>query len=243
MEPGWQLHRQIIINYINITEIFLSVMQIIFPDIRDCMITVKSTNYRLGWTFNQDPKASPGSRFSASVNMSSSGYDKNNSYNVADHVTTQRQSSVSYSKSWEGTPFNLSASMNHSQNVKNKTVSLNLPKSILIWAEFILLKAKNSTGPTKWYQELQFQYSASLDNQINTYDSLLFTNEVWNNMKNGFKHEAPLSFQIRPFRNFSISPSLTYTGVLYTQKIEKDGILIISIQIQVRLFQRLLTIQ
>ena len=40
----------------------------------------------------------------ASVNMSSSGYDQNNSYNVTDHITTQRQSSVSYSKSWEGTP-------------------------------------------------------------------------------------------------------------------------------------------
>ena len=40
-------------------------------------------------------------------------------------------------------------------------------------------------------------------------------------MKNGFKHEAPLSFQIRPFKNFSISPQLSYSGVLYTQKIEK----------------------
>jgi uncharacterized Rmd1/YagE family protein len=181
----------------------------------------KSTNYRLGWVYTQDAKASPGSRFSASVNMSSSGYDKNNSYNVNEHVTTQRQSSVSYSKSWDGTPFNLSASMNHSQNVKNKTISLNLPKVSFNVGRIYPLKRKTSTGPTKWYQELQFQYSASLDNQINTTDSLLFTSEVWNNMKNGFKHDAPLSLQIRPFKNFSISPSVTYSGVIYTQKIEK----------------------
>jgi hypothetical protein len=182
----------------------------------------KSSNYRLGWNFNQDPKAAPGSRFSASVNMSSSGYDVNNSYSVPEHVTTQRQSSVSYSKTWEGTPFNFSASMNQSQNVKNKTVSLNLPKANFNVGRIYPLKGKNSSGPAKWYQELQFSYTASVDNQINTYDSLLFTSEVWNNMKNGFKHEAPLSFQIRPFRNFSISPSLTYTGVLYSQKIEKS---------------------
>ena len=118
----------------------------------------KSTNYRLGWTYTQDAKASPGSRFSASVNMSSSGYDRNNSYVVSEHVTTQRQSSVSYSKSWEGTPFNLSASMNHSQNVKNKTVSLNLPKANFNVGRIYPLKGKNSTGPTKWYQELQFSY-------------------------------------------------------------------------------------
>ncbi len=181
----------------------------------------KATNYKIGWTYNQNAKARPGSRFSANVNMSSSGYDKTNSYNVSEHVTTQRQSSVSYSKTWEGSPFNLSASMNHSQNVKNKTVSLNLPKISFNVSRIYPFKGKSSSGTKKWYQELQFQYSASLDNQINTYDSLLFTRDVWKNMRNGFKHEAPVSIQFRPFKNFSISPQVTYSGVLYTQKFEK----------------------
>jgi hypothetical protein len=52
----------------------------------------KGTNYKITWTYTQNPKSRPGSRFSANVNMSSSGYDKTNSYQVADHVTTQRQS-------------------------------------------------------------------------------------------------------------------------------------------------------
>ncbi|HAM10205.1 MAG: hypothetical protein A2X04_13925 [Bacteroidetes bacterium GWF2_41_9] len=181
----------------------------------------QSTNYRLGWAFNQDPKSSPGSRFSASVNMSSSGYDQQNSYNVNDHVTTTRQSSISYSKSWAGTPFNLSASANHSQNVKNKTVDVNLPKVSFNMGRIYPLKMKRSTGKTKWYQELQFQYSSSLDNRISTYDSLLFTGESLESMQNGFKHDAPLSIQLRPFKNFNISPSLTYSGVLYSQKIQK----------------------
>lgn len=181
----------------------------------------KTSNYKLGWTYSQDAKARPGSRFSANVSMSSSGFDKNNSYDVMEHVTTQRQSSVSYSKTWTGTPFNLSASMNHSQNVRNKTVALNLPKVSFNMARIYPLKRKGAAGSGKWYQELQFQYSASLDNQINTYDSLLFTNKVWSNMRNGFRHEAPISIQFRPFRNFSVSPQVTYSGVLYTQKFEK----------------------
>jgi LptD protein len=180
----------------------------------------KTTNYKLGWTYNQNAKAHPGSRFSANVNMSSSGFDRTNSYVVSEHVTTQRQSSVSYSKTWEGTPFNMSMSMNHSQNVRNKTVALDLPKFNFNVGRIYPFKGKNSVG-RKWYQELQFQYSASLDNQINTYDSLLFTRNVWKNMRNGFKHEAPLSIQFRPFRNFSISPQVTYTGVIYTQKFLK----------------------
>lgn len=181
----------------------------------------ESTNYRIGWMFNQDPKASPGSRFSASVNMSSSGYDQQNSYNVMDHVTTTRQSSISYSKSWTGTPFNLSTSMNHSQNVKTKTVDVNLPKVSFNMARIYPLKMGRQSGKTKWYQELQFQYSSSLDNRISTYDSLLFKPEGSESMKNGFKHDAPLSIQLRPFKNFNISPSLTYSGVLYSRKMEK----------------------
>ncbi len=184
----------------------------------------KSSNYRIGWTYNQDAKAFPGSRFSASVNMSSSGYDRNNSYIVSEHINTQRQSSVSYSRNWQGTPFNLSASVNHSQNVANKTIFLNLPKINFDISRIYPLKNKNNPGVSKWYQELQFSYSASIDNQINTRDSLLFTSAVWKNMRNGFKHEIPVSFQLRPFNNFSISPQIMYSGVLYTQKIEKKWV-------------------
>jgi lipopolysaccharide assembly outer membrane protein LptD (OstA) len=180
-----------------------------------------STNYRISWSHSQDSKASPGSRFSASVNMSSSGYDKNNSYDVSDHVTTTRQSSVSYSKSWAGTPFAFSTSLNQSQNVQNKTMMLNLPKATFTVSRIYPLKPRKLVGKSKWYHDLTTQYTASLDNKIDTYDSLFFTSAMWKSMKNGFKHEIPLSLQIRPFNNFSISPSLRYTGVLYTQKIEK----------------------
>lgn len=181
----------------------------------------KTTNYRISWSHSQDAKASPGSRFSASVNMSSSGYDRNNSYDVADHVTTTRQSSISYSRTWAGTPFSFSTSLNQSQNVQNKTMMLNLPKASFTVSRIYPLKPKKATGKTRWYQDLTTQYTASLDNKIDTYDSLFFTSAMWRSMKNGFKHEIPVSVQIRPFNNFSISPSLRYTGVLYSQKIER----------------------
>ena len=181
----------------------------------------QSTNYRLNWSHSQDAKSSPGSRFSASVNMSSSGYDRENSYDVADHVTTTRQSSVSYSRNWAGTPFSFSTSLNQSQNVENKTIMLNLPKASLTVSRIYPFKPKKVVGKPRWYHDITTQYTASLDNKIDTYDSLFFTSAMWKNMKNGFRHEVPLSLQIRPFNNFSISPALRYTGVLYTQQIEK----------------------
>jgi lipopolysaccharide assembly outer membrane protein LptD (OstA) len=181
----------------------------------------QNSNYRISWSHAQDGKANPGSRFSASVNMSSSGYDRNNSYEVADHVTTTRQSSISYSKSWAGTPISFSTSLNQSQNVQNKTMVLNLPKGSFNVSRIYPFKPRKPVAKTRWYHDLTTQYSATFENKIDTYDSLLFTSAVWKSMKNGLKHEVPLSLQFRPFNNFSISPSMRYSGVLYTQQIHK----------------------
>jgi lipopolysaccharide assembly outer membrane protein LptD (OstA) len=180
----------------------------------------KTTNYSIVWSHSQDSKANPSSRFSASVNMRSSSYDKNNSYSVSDLNTTTRQSSISYSKSWTGRPFNFSTSFNQTQNTKTKMVAVNLPKATFTVSRFYPLKPKNPKKE-RWYHDLQMQYTANVDNKINTYDSLLFTNKVWENMDNGFKQEIPVSVSIKPFNNFSISPQLKYTGVLYTKKTEK----------------------
>jgi hypothetical protein len=183
-----------------------------------------SKNYRIDWTYNQDAKNHPGSRFAANVSMSSSNFDQQNSYVPASHVNAQSQSSVSYSKNWDGTPFNFSTSLNHSQNIRNKTMFLNLPKANFTMQRIYPLKNRNKPGPARWYQDLQFQYTAMVDNQINAKQDELFTPNGLQDMKNGFKHDAPLSIQLRPFKKisgFSISPQLMYSGVLYTQKYEK----------------------
>jgi len=111
----------------------------------------------------------------------------------------------------------------------NKTISLNMPRAQFSVSRIYPFKNKNRTGPSRWYDDLQFQYSAMLDNQINNIaDTLLFTNQVFKNMRNGFKHEVPLSLQIRPFKKmpaFTISPVVSYSGVLYTQKYDKRYVL------------------
>lgn len=180
-----------------------------------------SSNYSIRWTHAQDQKARPGTRFAASVNMSSSGFDKENSYNVNDHINTTKQSSVSYTKTWAGTPFNLSASLNHSQNSANQTVNLNLPKLNFSMSRIYPFKNSKSSGPSRWWQELQLSYNASLDNRASSTDGKIFSSEMLEDMRNGFKHEIPISIPIRPFNNFSISPTLRYSGVLFTEQVNK----------------------
>lgn len=179
----------------------------------------KTSNYKISWSHSQDAKANPSSRFSASVNMTSSGFDKNNSYSINDLNTTTRQSSISYSKSWTGTPINFATSFNQSQNTKTNVVTMSLPKATLTVSRIYPFKPKNPIK-SKWYHDIQMQYTANIENRINTYDSILFSNKVWDDMTNGFKHDIPISIPVKFKRlnNFTVSPSLRYSGVFYTQR-------------------------
>ena len=98
---------------------------------------------------------------------------------------------------------------------------MNLPTMTFTVSRIYLFKRKNRVGASKWYEDISIQYTANLNNEIRTYDSLMFTKSVFDDMRNGFTHQIPLSIQFTPFNNFTITPSLTYKGVMYTQKIEK----------------------
>ena len=60
----------------------------------------KSTVYNIRWSHSKDPKSSPNSTFSASVNFGSSDYFRQsvNQLNTANFLNNNLSSSISYSK-------------------------------------------------------------------------------------------------------------------------------------------------
>jgi len=197
-----------------------------FKDVEDSYSVSK--DYAIGWSHSQDSRANPNSSFRASVNLSSSSYDQNHSNNINNALRSTKQSSVSYTKSFPNSPFNLSTSLNHSQNSSTGAVNMVLPKISFNMSRITPFKRKSATGPKRFYEDIQFSYTSLMENRINTIDTLLFTSSVWDDMKNGFKHNIPLSLNIKPFRktpmlqSFAITPSLNYNGVLYSKQTYKE---------------------
>ncbi|MCF8226804.1 MAG: LPS-assembly protein LptD [Bacteroidales bacterium] len=187
-----------------------------------------SKDYSVGWSHAQAREANPNSNFRASVNLSSSSYDKNHTSNINQVVTNTKQSSISYSRSWPNSPFNLSAALNHSQNSNTGGVNMTLPKISFNMGRITPFERKKRVGPKKWYEDIQLRYSSLLENRIRTNDTLLFTNQVWSDMSNGFRHEIPLSLNIKPFKkvaalqNLTITPNMSYSGMVYTGYTEKS---------------------
>lgn len=187
----------------------------------------KNKDFSIRWSHSQDAKANPYQTFSASVNYSTSSYDRNNVgsiINPIDLSTNQKSSSISYSKRWPSSPFNFSANLLHSQNSRDTSISLTIPDITLTMNRVFPFKRKEQIGEERWYEKVSFSYSGNTKNFINTKEKeLSFSgkslSEEW---KNGMKHSIPLSINLKMLKYFTLSPSFNYTERWYLNKVRQE---------------------
>ena len=182
---------------------------------------IKQSNFRIQWTHSQDPKANPGSTFSASVNFATSGYSKYSATNLNDILSTQTNSSIAYSKNWAGTPFSLSANMSISQNSQNKSLSVTLPTVVFNVSRFYPFKRKEAMGKQRWYEKISLRYTGKFNNKANAKESEIFTKETLQNMQYGFEHSIPISATYNIFNYINFGPTINYTEKWYFKKQEQ----------------------
>ena len=179
---------------------------------------VKQNNFKFTWTHSQDPKANPGSTFSASVNLSTSGYSKYSATSLNDILATQTNSSISYSKSWAGTPFSFSMNLGISQNSQTRALSINFPNMVFNVARIYPFKRKEAVGKQRWYEKISFTYTGKLTNSANAPESEIFTKQTLKNMRNGIEHSIPVSSSFTLFKYINLTPSFNYTERWYFKR-------------------------
>lgn len=188
----------------------------------------KTKGFSLTWSHSQDPKANPNRTFSASVNLSTSSYDKENSYlntatSVQNYLQTQKSSSISYTKKFENSPFNMSVNLRHSQNSRDTTISLTLPEFTFNMSKINPFKSKNRVGQSKWWEQISFSYSGNIRNSIsNVKENELFHKSMVKDWQNGWRHSIPItlpSFNLMKYIN--VSPSFNYSERWYTSYINE----------------------
>ncbi|MEI6679089.1 MAG: putative LPS assembly protein LptD [Mariniphaga sp.] len=179
-------------------------------------------DFAITWSHSMDAKSSPSQTFSASVNFSTSSFDQNNSYTTENYLTNTKQSSISYTKRWENTPFTLSGNMRHSQNSRDTTISLTLPQLTFNMSRIYPFKAKSRSGKEKWYEKIGLSYSMDMQNMIDTKENKLLGSSLISDWKNGVKHTIPVSTSFKLLKYITISPSFNYGERWYTQQIRKN---------------------
>ncbi len=175
----------------------------------------KQNIYNLQWSHSKDSKGSPNSSFSASVNMGSSKYFQQsiNQSNVGSNLNNTLSSSVSYSKTFEGSVGSrLSLSATHSQNTQTSEINMTLPD--LQYSVDRIYPFVGKDGMKKgFFKNINLLYNMSGKNSFVTTDSLFFSKEMFDNALLGVQHSIPLSTNFKIFKYFSASTSANYNEV------------------------------
>lgn len=184
---------------------------------------VKSRQYNIQWSHNQDMKAAANSRFSASVNLGSSQYFRQsvNLVNVGSTLNNNMSSSISYQKTFPVEPsVNFSLSATHNQNTNTEQINMTLPTLQASVGRIFPFAPKD--GIKKGFiKNINLQYNLRGENRIATTDSLFFKSEMFQNAKTGFQHSIPISTNFKIFRYFSVSASANYNEVWTLNTVEK----------------------
>ena len=183
---------------------------------------INQNTFRVQWTHSQDAKANPGSTFSASVNLSSSGYSRYSATTLNDMLATQTNSSIAYAKNWAGTPFSLSMNLGVSQNSQTQALSVTLPTVAFNVSKFFPLKRKVKLGSDRWYEKISMSYSAKLTNNVQTTESEIFTPETLKNMRNGVQHNIPVQASFNLLNYINVTPNMNYSERWYFKKVDKQ---------------------
>lgn len=179
----------------------------------------KSTNFQLQWTHSQDGKANPYSNFSASVNFSTSGYNRSNInsyYDVQQNSENTKSSTINYTQRFPNSPWSISASMSINQRTRDSTISLTLPDISVSMSSISPFQRKNRIGKEKWYEKIKMNYQANGRIAVNSIkENRLFHSDFLREWQTGMKHSSTIQASFTAFKYLNISPSISLTDRMY----------------------------
>ncbi|GGE27020.1 putative LPS assembly protein LptD [Psychroflexus planctonicus] len=187
-----------------------------FPDFSE------QTIFNFRWNHQQDAKANPNSRFSASVNIGSSRFFREsiNQATQGNFLNNTMNSSVSYNKTINAGPgMNLNLTATHSQNTNTQEINMTLPT--LQFSINRIFPFEPKTGTKKGaIQNINLQYNLRGENRIRTTDEQFLTPGMFNDLNAGMRHSIPITTNFKVFEHFSMSLNANYdeTWVMQTYK-------------------------
>ena len=182
----------------------------------------KSSNFFIRWSHSQSATSNPNARFSASVNFGSSSFfqESINESSSPYYLTNTFASSVSYYKKFVGTPFNMNASVTHTQNTNTETIDMNLP-SLVVNMDRIFPFAPKVGSKKNPIQNIGLTYSMNAQNRVSTTDEEFGTSKMFDEAQTGIRHDISMSTNAKVLKFVSLSPSIVYRDVWYFKTIDR----------------------
>jgi hypothetical protein len=204
---------------------------------------IETNDFWIRWSHR--PETRGNSSFSASVNGGSRGFNQNNNVainNPTRSISSEFNSSLSYTQKFKKVPMNMSTNFRHRQNIQSGIYNMTLPDLALNVNRIYPFKklVKSSKSPlAKVSLSHNFLAKSEITNAplttsgfgfnvVNTSeaneDTLEFNfdnlSAIYDRAKIGGKHSIPISTSFNVLKHFTVSPSFNYNEVWYTRSLD-----------------------
>ncbi|PWT78419.1 MAG: LPS-assembly protein LptD, partial [Bacteroidetes bacterium] len=177
----------------------------------------QTKTYSFQWSHTVDSKARPGTTFTANVNFMSTKFNSFVLNNPTANFTNQINSSIAYSKTWNG-KLNLTVSGNHSQNNQTKLINLNLPNIGFTATTIYPFQKKEFVGTPKWYEKLGIGLTSNITGMTSFYDSLFTFKSMIDTFQWGAQHSIPITLALPQLGPLQIAPGISWSQRWYSKR-------------------------
>lgn len=185
----------------------------------------KTTNFRILWSHTQDAKYNPNMTFSASVNFATSGYTRNDVgtyYDASQFTQNTTSSTINMTYRFPGTKWSLSTTANITQRSQDATLAVSIPNVTVTMSQLAPFKRKRAVGSERWYEKIKISYSGIFNNSLTAPQNQFFKKSLVKDWRNGMKHSVPISATFNLFQYFNLTPSVSITDRMYTNKVRRQ---------------------
>ena len=186
---------------------------------------MEQESYKFQWQHKQDPKANPYTTLTASINFSTTSYERNNLnslYNPQMLAQSQRTSSVGWSTTFSSLGMTMSGTANLDQNMRDSMITLGLPDLNITVAKFYPFRRKKMAGDERWYEKIALSYTGHFKNSINTKENQLLHSNIIKDWVNGFEHRIPVEATFSLFNYINVTPRFDFNDHMTFKKVNRS---------------------
>ncbi len=191
-------------------------------------------NFSIQWTHSQDAKFNPYCTFSASVNFSTSGYNRSNInsyYNTQAFSENTKSSTINYTQRFPDSPWSLSMSASLTQRTSDSTISLTAPQLSVsmssqypfkLWRQATLKRKGKVGGKEQWYEKIKVSYTMNGKIAINSIkEKELPHSNFLRDWQTGISHSLPINASFTLFKYLNITPNINIRDRMYFTRIDR----------------------
>ncbi len=167
-------------------------------------------DYLINWSHRMDTKADPNNNFSANINIKSSSYNQNSLIQNNQILEVINSSHLTYSRRFNGKPYNLTISASQSQSNKSHVFSLTLPEIAFNINKITPFKSKITSKRKKFYEKIGFTYGIRAKATATSSDTTFFTKSTLEKINYGINQSLKIDATYSIFKFFNFTPYVQY---------------------------------